>query len=168
MTASISSLSPLGVSRILGTLVKRGSLRMNRNGFRPQLPLADVLVAVNARSEPLLGIVEVEALQPLQPDKAVELRHGVGIALRRGGVVAGGEGVAGIETDREFPWIFRAVDNCSQFLEGPPQVGPLPGGGLDQYLPVELRHFAEELVKGRNYPCQAGLRRDQPGATRDA
>jgi hypothetical protein len=34
----------------------------------------------------------------------------------------------------------------------------LPGGGLDQYLPFKLRHFSEQLVKGRDHPCQAGLR----------
>jgi hypothetical protein len=67
----------------------------------PDVPLADVLVPVDAARERTLRVVHVPDAQALEPDDALELRDGGIVAFLRRDVVAGREQMARVETHAE-------------------------------------------------------------------
>ena len=71
------SLNRSSVSRKAGTSVKRAVVdEAARRGPGPMCPCADVLVAVDPAAPRLLAVVQVECLDPGEPDAAVELLEG--------------------------------------------------------------------------------------------
>ena len=62
------SSSPFGVSKYMGTRLKRRSASKLRNAFQPELAAADVFVPIDARALLLLAVVEVNRLDPLDAD----------------------------------------------------------------------------------------------------
>lgn len=55
----------------------------------------------------------MKTFQTVNTDDAIELAHGVVVAFNGGGIVTGGEGVAGIKADAEAAWKLRTGDNKS-------------------------------------------------------
>src|SRR5207248_7962491 len=124
---------------------------------RPDLALADVLVAVDAGSERLHRIVEVEGADGLESEHGVEsFESGLEAALVPD-VVAGRKGVAGVQAYRNPVGATAQVADRAQFLESAPQARSLAGGGLEQDLAAALvggedaiqgvRHVAHPLLR---------------------
>src|SRR5207244_950841 len=70
-------------------------------GVAADLPFADVLVAVDARAERLLRVVEMKRADVLHADEALHLVDHSLPAVVRPDIVAGGEDVAGIDADAD-------------------------------------------------------------------
>src|SRR5262249_44122401 len=62
---------------------------------------ADVLVAIEARAERRLRVVQMEGEHPAATDRRLALRHGAAIARRRAEIVSGHEQMTGVEADAE-------------------------------------------------------------------
>ena len=69
--------------------------------LEPEASLADVLVPIDAAAARLLRVVQVEHLDPVEADDAIELVERRVVALVGADVVAGGQQVAGIEADAD-------------------------------------------------------------------
>ena len=103
----------------IGVRRKRLSREQLTKGLGADLPAADVLVAIDARAELALAVVEVNRHQPRQPQQLVELPPERQIAFAIAQVVAGGEGVAGIDADaaasRAASTALMIAASCSSF-----------------------------------------------------
>ena len=66
---------PLGVSRYIGSSAKAAVVQQEAERFHAQLAAADVCVAVDARAERFLAVVEVKRATDLQADGLVERGH---------------------------------------------------------------------------------------------
>ena len=88
-------------------------------------------MAVDTAAEGLHGVVEVHAAQIAPTHDAVEFGER-GVA-RRGGaqVVAGGEGVAGVDAAAHARLLLDAFDDVGQLFEPESEVGTLSGGVFD-------------------------------------
>lgn len=64
-----------------------------------------------------LAVIHVQGLEILEPHDPVELVHGRGKSFRGAQVVAGGEGVAGIDADADAGLVVNLVDDGAQVLE---------------------------------------------------
>ena len=64
---------PLAVSRIFGTSLNALSRTNGLNPLKPDLPLADVLVAVHPAAQVLLRVVQVQHLHARHADRRLEL-----------------------------------------------------------------------------------------------
>ena len=106
-------------------------------GRLPQIALADAGVAVLVGAQRVHAVVDVDGLQPLQPDNAVELRqHAVDVArdvVPRVGDVAGVHAHAHLGVQR------HAVQYLPQLLEPAAHLGALARHGLQQHRGVLLR-----------------------------
>ena len=65
------------------------------------LPFADVLVAVDARAERLLRVVEVKRADVVDADVPLHLVDRALVAVARADLVAGREDVAGVDADAD-------------------------------------------------------------------
>ena len=74
-------------------------------------------MAINPAAETTLGAVDVHAAQILKAHQSLELGEGAGTGLGAAQVIAGGEGVTGVETDADARLVLDAVDNGRQMLE---------------------------------------------------
>lgn len=86
--------------------------------LQPDVPLANLLVAVFVCAAGVLAVVEVDGFEPIQPNHAVEIRQHVLQMIHD--VVSRVADVAGVQTHAELVIQLRAVDNRAQLLECPP------------------------------------------------
>lgn len=86
------------------------------------------MVTVNPAAKGALGIVEVHAAQILKADDTVEVGKGLLAGFGAPQVVAGGEGVAGIDADADTGFIFHAIDDGREMLELKAEVAATAGG----------------------------------------
>jgi hypothetical protein len=97
----------------------------------PHVAATGVFVAVDAGAVDHLGVVDVEAGQPLQADGPVDLAH------QRVGSVDGveqharGPGVLGVEADAEPGVVAGGGDDAGQLLERPADGAARAGGVLE-------------------------------------
>jgi len=108
-------------------------------GVEADLPVADVGVAVAPRVEGAQRVVEVQAAQGREADPLLDLRQHLLVALRLVEGVAGGEGVAGVETDPHPPGLGHPVADGRQVLQPVAQAGPLARRVLQQNAGRSLR-----------------------------
>src|SRR5690554_470679 len=88
-------------------------------------------MAVDAAGEFALGVVEVHGTQVVEAHHLAQLVQRGGTCLGSAQVVAGGEGVTGIDTHSYSGFIIDLFNDFSQVLEAPAQVGALPRRVLD-------------------------------------
>src|SRR3990170_6712794 len=105
-----------------GDLQQEGNVPERRVGeyvleaVQPDVPLADVLVAVYAAGQRALGVVGVDGDQPVEPHALLELRHRRPKPVLRLQVVAGGEGVLRVQAHLH-PRAARLADDPAQLIE---------------------------------------------------
>ena len=75
-----------------------------------------------------LGVVEVEGIEPLKTDYAVECFKRFVASGGGGEVVAGGEDVAGVDADANRDFLMDPVDDVTEVFELPADTGTLPSG----------------------------------------
>ena len=92
----------------------------------PDVAAHDPLVAVDARAELPLGVVDVEGAHVLQPEDAVHLPKRARVALFGRGVVAGRMQVLRIDADRDALARCDGTEQIPDVLEAP---GPIAGTG---------------------------------------
>src|SRR5690554_4997056 len=68
-------------------------------GVEPNIAFPQAMMTINAAGQLALGIVEVHAAQVLESYHLAELVQGGGAGFRCAQVIAGGKGVAGVDTD---------------------------------------------------------------------
>ncbi len=124
-------------------------------GFPAELALAKAFVAVHPAAQVRLGIVQVHAAQVAEADDLIELGKGRFTGLAGAQVVAGGEGVAGIDADAHPGLVLHSFDDGRQVLEAVTDVAALPGGVLDDRGDT-LGPF-QRPVDGVGHPAQARL-----------
>src|SRR5258708_19954539 len=81
----------------------------------------------------------MKALNPSQADHPIELRDRALVAFGLSDVVAGGEQMAGIQTDGDPFLVPNPVQNLAQVLKAPPQVAALSSGNLQAELQAKTR-----------------------------
>src|SRR5437870_762611 len=82
-----------------------------------ELPPADVLVAVELRSEVAHGIVQMERADPTHSDGLIDRAEQRIVAVPRSEVVPGGEGVAGVDANPEAIRMRGALHHFGELLE---------------------------------------------------
>src|SRR5205807_1779140 len=95
-------------------------------------PFADVLVAVDARAERFLRVIEMKRADLLDADVALHLVDHPLPALARADVVTGGEDVAGVDADANARLVIDRLNDPPQLLERAADARALPGRGLQQ------------------------------------
>src|SRR3970040_2907935 len=63
--------------------------------------------------------------------RAIEFSESPLVAFLRANVVAGGEGMLGVEADSDAIVFFRGIDHVADLLEAIAKIGALPGGDLE-------------------------------------
>ncbi len=76
-----------------------------------EIPLADMLVAIDARMEGLQRVVQMERDDPLDADVLVELVEGALVALVGAQIVAGRERVLGVEAQAQAVVLLDGVED---------------------------------------------------------
>lgn len=147
----------------LEDLRDRGQFRSGHDpaeGIETDLPVAQIVVAVDAGAERSLGVVDVQDGEALQADHPVELGEGLGGALRCGEIVSCGEGVGGVETDFQAFGVLHRFEDPGDFLEARAEAGPLARSGLKRDPDPELRMLGMEPIEipdnARDPRLQAG------------
>src|ERR1043165_5684496 len=119
-------------------------------GLRADASLADVLVAVDARAERLLRVVEGERADFADADVRVDLVDDALPSAARADVVAGGEDVAGVDADADALLFVDEVYDPAELLERAAEAGALPRGGLeerDDLVPRQARMHVVERAR---------------------
>src|SRR2546427_726537 len=98
--------------RALPTVIHEESERL-----LSELPLADVLVAVELRSEVAHGIVQMERADPTHSDGLIDRAEQRIVAVPRSEVVPGSEGVAGVDANPEAIRMRGALHHFGELLE---------------------------------------------------
>jgi hypothetical protein len=128
--------------------IQLGRLEQHRHGPRtggrsaaaerlePEAALADVLVPIDTAAARLLRVVQVEHLEPLEANDAVERIERRPVALVRPEVVSRRHQVAGVQAHTDAtaagtPCI-EQVEDGAEVLEPMPEVGALSGCVLQQ------------------------------------
>ena len=119
-SSAVGPPSPGGLQDAGQILEGRGG-EEGRAAALAQLPLPDVGVAVAARAEGALRVVEVQRAQPLQADLRGDLLQQRVHARGRADVIAGGEQVAGVQAHPQPLPAAGGVDQRSQLLHRAPQ-----------------------------------------------
>ncbi len=104
-------------------------------GFAPDVPAADVLVAIDVGGEGSLGIVHVDDADVIEAEGGVCLIEGAFQAFGRADVEAGGEEMRGVETDSglgDDAAGTAAIEHLLQMSELRTEAGSLPCGVFDQ------------------------------------
>src|SRR5262249_1500037 len=102
-----------------------------------ELSLADVVVAVDARAQLFLRIVQMERREALDADELVEFLEHRRVALLGAEIVAGGERVLGVEADAEPFALLGRVDDVADLLEAVAETASLSGGDLERDFRLE-------------------------------
>ena len=89
--------------------------------LQAELAIAEVRVAVALRAERVLGVVEVQRAEPLEPELGLHLRHHGVDAGRGAHVVAGGQQVAGVQTQAEALVAAGGVDQLAELVDRAPE-----------------------------------------------
>src|SRR5581483_9750489 len=122
----------------------------------------DVLVAVDARAEALLRVVQVERDDARDADRRVELGDRRGVAPRRAEVVARGERVLRVDADAEPIAVRRRVDERREVREAPADLRPLPRRVLERdrrrIAAAGAQHLPEGAPRGPDAGRVAGAR----------
>jgi hypothetical protein len=84
-----------------------------------------VLVAIDARAEALLRIVEVERADVLDADMAFEVVDRPLVAVARPQLVAGREDVAGVDADADALLVVDELPDRAELLERAAEAGAL-------------------------------------------
>src|SRR5581483_8841982 len=113
--------------------------------------LADHLVAIDARAERALGVVQVKRLEVAQPDDAIEFFERALVAARRGPLDAGGEHVLRVEAHAEAA-LAGFLQNRVELFERAADARALAGGELDEQAYARLRaeRAADALERARH------------------
>ncbi len=104
----------------------------------------------------------MDHLQAVKADRAVELLHHLRVEFRGPVVVAGGEDVAGVETDSHPLVLVDALDDGSDFLERAAERGPLTGSRFEQCDRPVVRNRSVDLVERLGEPFDPGFH-SRPG-----
>ena len=97
----------------------------------------------------------MEALQPVESDDAIEVDNNSLVSFPGGCIIAGGKGMAGIETDAATAGKSRAFDDGLQLFEGIAEIRPLAGSRLQKDRAAELRHGGKEFIQCSGDPSDA-------------
>ena len=105
-------------------------------------------MAVPVRAEWDLRVVEVDAVEAVEPDRPVEVVHdGVGL-LEALEADAGGEEVLGVEADPEAAVVPAGLDELGQLFEAPPYRAARSGRVLEQESAARGSKGRLRLVEG--------------------
>jgi len=126
-------------------------------GPQADLPLPDVLVSVQPRAEPLLGVVQVKGPEPVEADQPVEGLEGGHEPLLGPDVVTGREEVAGVEAEAEALGLPHPLQDPAQLLEARADEVPRPRGVLEDDPDPEAPGPAVEVIDGGGDPLEPGL-----------
>src|SRR5271157_596846 len=88
----------------------------------------------------------MERDDPAEPDVLVELREGALVAVGVAQVIAGGEGMLGVEAEPQPFALLHGTENPPHLLERATQSAALPGRDLQRDLDLEARAFLVRLV----------------------
>ena len=83
------------------------------------------MVAVETAGQLAFGIVQMNAAEIAESDDPVEFVHGGFIAFRGFDVVAGGEGVAGVDADADSAFVVDQFDDPGKMLKAVAEVAAL-------------------------------------------
>lgn len=87
-------------------------------GFQTDAPQAQLFMPVLVGSQGILAVVEMDGLQPVQPQDPVEsFQHSVQMG---GDIIASVPHMAGIQADPYFFRQFQPVDDGPELFKGPP------------------------------------------------
>ena len=117
------------------------------------IAFTQAVVAVNAAAERAFRIVQMHTAQILKTDNPFKISEGFFTLFGATQVVAGGEGVAGINAHADARFIFHAIDDGCQMFKLKPQVTALAGGVFN-----DRRHafgFGQRDVNGLGNARQA-------------
>src|SRR3989304_5370508 len=106
--------------------------------------------------------------------RVIEFSESLLVAFLRSNVVAGGEGMLGVEADSEPIAFFRRIEHVADLLEAIAKIGTLPGGDLEGDFHLVARagfmDFVERL-RDQLYPfgfARAHVRAGMSHEIRDA
>ncbi|MEJ2357420.1 MAG: hypothetical protein P8Y13_04970 [Deinococcales bacterium] len=114
-------------------------------------------MAVLVAAERVLRVVEVDRRQPGQIDGPVERRQRGLVPVLVAEVVAGDEGVAGVEADTQVPGVVHAPQDLPELVEVRAQRAALPCRVLEQDARFEVGSGGEDLIQRARHTLDAGL-----------
>ena len=114
-------------------------------------PIAESFVAVDVRTCILLAVVEMDGAEVLEAYDVLEIVETELVAHLVAEVVAGGEGVAGVDADTYAALVVDALNDAGDVLKLPTEVGTLSScvlyNGGDAFGLAEGQvHLAGNLV----------------------
>src|ERR1700730_15803369 len=96
--------------------------------FGPEMALADMLMAIDARMKGLERIVETTRDQALDSDVLVQLRKRALVAFAAAQIIPRGEGMLGVEAQPPPLVFFDRIEDPPHLLERVAEIATLPGG----------------------------------------
>src|SRR5215471_6880192 len=87
----------------------------------------------------------------LDADGLIEFAEGAVVTLLRANIIAGGEGVRGVETDTQPIAFLGGVDDLTDLFEAVADIGSLAGGDFECYLsPVTGTSLVNDIQRLRD------------------
>src|SRR5438445_637563 len=164
------------VSRWIRTLDWRGRIRLQSlQSSRyilvgiPEVPLPDVLVSIEVRSQIADRVVQVKRADSSQADRLADRAEECVVALPRSEVVARGKGVARVDADSKAVRVGAPLDDLGELLEPGADHGPLSRRVLEDREDVGRVRMVEGPVealgrcpdrRGLPFPSVAGRMKD--------
>ena len=138
-----------GVSISAGSSSNRGSERNGRSPLRPSSPSPEVRVPVAVGAQRNLGVVDVQAAQPVEAHLGVEVVHHLGERLDRADLEPRGQQVAAVEAGAQALAASGGVDQLGKLVEVAAQRALRSSGVLEQQ-----RRALRACRAPRGWPCR--------------
>jgi hypothetical protein len=104
-----------------------GIVEQEGKGVEADLPFTDVLVAIDPGAQRLLRVVEVKGADVGDAYVPVQVLDRSLVAVACPDVIAGGEDVAGVETDSHPAAVIDQAEHVAKFFEAASEAASLAG-----------------------------------------